>query len=176
MVKLCCSDTGDAEGDSLQRTVLKFTVTSPASAEAAEEVVLETVDWIRWREVFSLWMVTTTAIAKFSPEVRRVAGRGDGVTCAEMSGGHVITGHVSGVRRVWDPATGDCVVVAGGHEGHVTCLVPVDLLHQAPYRAAALRHHLLVSGESVVLSTAQCGEVLLLGRIKLQEEDPRTVR
>ena len=66
--------------------------------------------------------------------------------------------------------------VAGGHEGHVTCLVPVDLLHQAPYRAAALRHHLLVSGESVVLSTAQCGEVLLLGRIKLQEEDPRTVR
>ena len=162
LVKLCCSDTGDAEGETVQRTVLRFTVTSPARAEPAEEVVLETVDWIRWREVFSLWMVATTAIPKFSPEVRRVAGRGDGVTCAEMSGGHVITGHVSGARRLWDPATGDCVAVAGGHEGHVSCLVPVDLLHQAPYRTSALRHHLLVSGERIVLSIAQCGEVVVL--------------
>ena len=102
LVKLCCSDTGDAEGDTVQRTVLRFTVTSPARAEPAEEVVLETVDWIRWREVFSLWMVATTAVAKFSPEVRRVAGLGDGVTCAEMSGGHVITEltRVRGAARV----------------------------------------------------------------------------
>ena len=47
LVKLCCSDTGDTEGDTVQRTVLRFTVTSPARAEPAEEVVLETHSIVR---------------------------------------------------------------------------------------------------------------------------------
>ena len=40
----------------MQKTVLKFVLRAPDSGEmyegAAEDLVLETVDWIRWEEVF----------------------------------------------------------------------------------------------------------------------------
>ena len=42
----------------MQKTVLKFVLRAPDSgamyggSEAGEDLVLETVDWIRWEEVF----------------------------------------------------------------------------------------------------------------------------
>ena len=47
-----------------------------------------------------------------------------------MSGGYMVTGHASGSRMVWDLVTGESVVLPARHEGHVQCLLPVDVLHQ----------------------------------------------
>ena len=42
----------------------------------------------------------------------------------------MVTGHASGSRMVWDLVTGESVVLPARHEGHVQCLLPVDVLHQ----------------------------------------------
>ena len=62
-----------------------------------------------------------------------------------ISGGYIVTGHVSGARCVWDMVTCDSVTLPTCHEDQVTCLALVDVLHQGPYHGG-LQHHVLVSG------------------------------
>ena len=141
----------DKEGD-LQKTVMKMTLRTsdtevsemyPDDAEAGVKLSMETVDWINWKQVFRSWMVANNYLDKFAPEVTELDT--DGVTCVGISGGYIVTGHVSGARCVWDMVTCDSVTLPTCHEDQVTCLALVDVLHQGPYHGG-LQHHVLVSG------------------------------
>ena len=92
----------DKEGD-LQKTVMKMTLRTsdtevsemyPDDAEAGVKLSMETVDWINWKQVFRSWMVANNYLDKFAPEVTELDT--DGVTCVGISGGYIVTGHVSG--------------------------------------------------------------------------------
>ena len=53
--------------------------------------------------------------------------------CSQISGGFLVTGHASGSRMVWDLGTGESLALPARHEGHVQCLLPVDVLHQVTH-------------------------------------------
>ena len=89
-------------------------------------------------------MVTQHYLTRFTPLVTRLSVE-DNVSCVELSGQYLVTGHGSGVRSVVDLVTGDTVTLPSQHQGHVQCLALVDLLHTGPYHAG-LQHHVLVSG------------------------------
>ena len=77
------------DGD-MQKTVLKFVLRGPNTGEmyegAGEDLVLETVDWIRWEEVFRCWMISSNYINKFSSCSKIIpCDPGDAVTCAEVT-------------------------------------------------------------------------------------------
>ena len=132
----------------MQKTVFKISIKTSHDDhdddDGGRDVVMEASSWVRWREVFSKWMVTQHYLTRFTPLVTRLSVE-DNVSCVELSGQYLVTGHGSGVRSVVDLVTGDTVTLPSQHQGHVQCLALVDLLHTGPYHAG-LQHHVLVSG------------------------------
>ena len=113
LISSACSDQ-QQDGDSeMQRTIFRFSI---KTTEEEEEVVdretraveVEASNWVRWREVWSTWMVSQSYVTQFSPEQRLVTSGADhgSVSCLEVSGHYVVTGHGSGVRVVWDMMAG----------------------------------------------------------------------
>ena len=106
---------------------------------------LECADSANWKAIFVSWALTG-APGKFSPHTRELSLCQDPVTCLAVSGRLVVAGHASGSRRVWDTEQdGEGVVCGLRHQGYVSGLRLVDLLHRGPYHSG-LGHHAFVTG------------------------------
>ena len=113
LISSACSDQ-QQDGDSeMQRTIFRFSIRTAEEEEdrdgaESRAVEVEASNWVRWREVWSTWMVSQSYVTQFTPEQRLMTHGGEhgSVSCMEVSGHYVVTGHGSGVRVVWDMVSG----------------------------------------------------------------------
>ena len=97
-----------------------------------------------WRGIFLAWARTGT-VGRL-PAVSRSLALGDSVTCLQLSGSFLVTGHASGLRRVWDlEQEGEGRSCVLRHQAPVSGLQLVDLLGRPPYHSG-LVHHAMVTG------------------------------